>query len=115
MNKLIIPNSNHELLNQCEVHTFTSGCKGGQHANKTETAIRLKHKPTGIVIKCKDERSQYQNKRKCLIRLRNKLKLLNYRKPIRIPTIKTKRSVEKRLENKKKHSIKKQLRKKLNI
>ena len=110
-----IPDSDEDLLKECNVDTFRAGGKGGQHLNKTESAVRMTHLPTGVVVTCQDERSQYQNKRKCLIRLREKLKALNYQPPTRIPTKKPRAAKEKILETKKKQSLKKQLRQKPEI
>jgi len=107
-----IPDSDEDLLKECNVDTFRAGGKGGQHLNKTESAVRITHLLTRIVVTCQDERSQYQNKRKCLIRLREKLKALNYQHPIRIPTRKPRSAKEKILETKRKQSQKKQLRQK---
>ena len=109
---ILIPDSDEELLKECNVDTFRAGGKGGQHLNKTESAVRMTHLPTGTVVTCQDERSQYQNKQKCLTRLREKLEALNYRPPKRIPTKKTRAAKEKILQVKKKQSIKKQLRQK---
>ncbi|SVE44303.1 uncharacterized protein METZ01_LOCUS497157 [marine metagenome] len=111
-NPITIPDSDEELLKECDVDTFRSGGKGGQHLNKTESAVRLTHIITGIVVICQDERSQYRNKQKCIKHLRIKLEKLNYRDPVRIPTKQPMKAKEKILENKKKHSIKKQLRQK---
>lgn len=107
-----IPDSDEDLLKECNVDTFRAGGKGGQHLNKTESAVRMTHLPTGTVVSCQDERSQYQNKRKCLLQLRGKLVALNYRPPKRIPTRKPRSAKEKLLETKRKQSQKKQLRQK---
>lgn len=56
-----------------EISTFRSSSAGGQHVQKNETAIRIIHKPTGVVVTCQDERSQQQNKLRALSVLRAKL------------------------------------------
>lgn len=64
-----------QLISQCEVDTFKASGPGGQHRNKRESAVRLKHLPTGIIAQAVEDRSQHKNRASALARLRTLLAL----------------------------------------
>jgi protein subunit release factor B len=109
---IILPESDEDLLRECEVETFRSSGPGGQHVNKTESAVRLKHLPSGIVVTSQQERSQHRNKTLCLERLRKKLQQLNYRPAKRVPTRVPRSARNRTLEEKARRSQIKRLRSK---
>ncbi|MEX2472527.1 MAG: peptide chain release factor-like protein [Gemmatimonadota bacterium] len=106
-----IPADDDHLLAECRVETFAAGGPGGQHQNRTESAVRLTHGPTGIQVVAREERSQHRNRQKALERLREALEEHNRvpeeRKETKVP----RREKRKRLEKKKQRSRKKKLRK----
>lgn len=70
-----------ELLAQCEVDTYRASGPGGQKRNKTSSAVRLRHVPTGLIVIAEESRSQHENKAKALKRLRRTL-FLELRDPV---------------------------------
>lgn len=108
--KIILPHDDDDLLSQCKVTAFRSSGSGGQHVNKTDSAVRLIHIPTGIVVTSQKERSQFLNKKECLHKLRKKVAVLNYRAPKRVPTKMPASVKRENIVKKAKHSEKKRLR-----
>jgi len=106
----LVPETDAELLSQCRVDTFRSGGKGGQHQNTTESGVRLTHRPTGIVVTARDERSQHRNRSIALERLRRELRERRRPQRPRIPTRIPPGSRAERLEGKRERGRKKALR-----
>ena len=101
------------LKKEVIVETYKSSGPGGQRKNKTETAVRLRHLPSGITVTATEYRSQAQNRKQAFERLRDRLIRLNRPRRPRIPTSTPLKTIEKKKEEKKIHSIKKHLRKKV--
>ena len=109
--RIDIPESDEGLLADCEVQTFRAGGPGGQHQNVTDSAVRLRHLPTGLTVTCRAQRSQYMNKMDALRRLRLKLKKLNEPPPPpRRPTRPSRAAKERRLAGKARRAAAKRLR-----
>ena len=106
-----IPESNEALLAECDVQTFRAGGPGGQHQNVTDSAVRLVHRPTGLTVTCRAQRSQYLNTTDALRRLRLKLRRLNEPPPPpRHPTRPSRAAKERRLAEKSRRGAAKRLR-----
>jgi protein subunit release factor B len=111
----LMPKGSFDLLNECDIQTFKSGGKGGQYQNKTESAVRLVHRSTGITVICRDERSQYLNKSRCLKRLKQQLRKLQEKPKPRVATKIPWAEKTKRKLIKKQIGVKKSLRKRPEI
>lgn len=99
--------SDETLLLECEVEFFTAGGPGGQHRNKSETAVRLRHRPTGIVAAASERRSQFQNRGAALERLREKLAATSFVPKKRHKTKPSAGARRRRIEAKKRQGEKK--------
>jgi len=103
------------LKNQVIVETYRSRGPGGQRKNKTETAVRLRHLPSGITVTATEHRFQSQNLKLAFERLRERLIRLNRPRKRRIPTPVPIWATERKKEEKKIRSAQKRLRQKISI
>jgi protein subunit release factor A len=89
------------LEGEVEVDVFRASGPGGQHVNKTESALRLTHWPSGVVVTSQDSPSQFRNRETAYKRLAERLERLNYVPKKRVPTKPTAASRRRRIEAKK--------------
>ena len=101
-----LPNDDSDLLAECRVDVFRASGPGGQGVNTTDSAVRLTHVPTGIVVVCREHRSQLRNKEVCLVRLRARIeRLLAPPPPPRKKTRPSRAARERRLVAKSKRGV----------
>jgi protein subunit release factor B len=110
MPRILLPADDESLLAECDFEAHRASGKGGQHVNKTDSAVRLHHRPTGITVTSQESRSQWQNRMICLEKIREKVALLNVVVKPRKATKKSKSAKRNILEEKAKHSAKKRTR-----
>ncbi len=92
------------LLAECEETFFTAGGPGGQHRNKTESGVRLLHRPTGVLVTATERRSQSQNRGEALERLRERLAAMGHEPKRRHATKPTYGSKLRRLDDKRRRA-----------
>lgn len=88
--------SDSALLDQCEVDTYRASGPGGQKRNKTSSAVRLRHEPSGLIVIAEESRSQHENKAKALRRLRQSF-ALKIREPVDAAPLAGLRDADKKL------------------
>ena len=101
------------LAAECDETFFIASGPGGQHRNKTESGVRLAHRPTGVVVTATERRSQAQNRGAALERLRARLERLAHEPKPRRATKPTRGSRERRLSEKKRRGVRKSERSRL--
>ena len=92
------------LERDCDVEFFNSGGPGGQHRNKTETGVRLRHRPSGVGVTATERRSRSQNLSAAYERMRERLVKLMTPPPPRVPTKPSKATKRRRLESKRRRA-----------
>ncbi|MDM7916898.1 MAG: peptide chain release factor-like protein [Candidatus Eisenbacteria bacterium] len=95
------------LLEECEVTPYKSSGPGGQKKNKTESSVRVRHRPTGIVRIATESRSQSANKLRAVARIAEALEARSRKRAPRIPTKPTAASEQRRLSEKRRRAASK--------
>ncbi len=98
------------LERDCEIEFFTGPGPGGQHRNKSRTGVRLKHRPSSVVVTATERRSQKQNLEQAFDRMARRLEEMNKRPKPRKPTKVSASKKRARVEQKRKRSKTKKLR-----
>ena len=96
--------SDEDLARQCEAEAFHASGPGGQGVNPSDSAVRMRHVPTGIVVTSREQRSQLQNRQTCLRKIRQKLELRARRPKVRRATKPSKAARQRRLDAKRRRS-----------
>ncbi|MBP3893865.1 MAG: peptide chain release factor-like protein [Atopobiaceae bacterium] len=107
--------SDDDLARQCEVEVFHASGPGGQGVNTTDSAVRMRHLPTGIVVTSREQRSQLQNRMTCLRKIRQQLELRSRRPKVRKATKPSKAAKQRRLDAKRRRSQVKSSRRRLGM
>jgi protein subunit release factor B len=108
----VLPQTDEALLAECDVQVFKATGPGGQGVNTTDSAVRLIHRPTNIVVVGRRERSQLRNKLDCLKRLRKRIELAQRPLAKRVATKPSRSAKARRLAEKSQLSAKKSARRK---
>jgi protein subunit release factor B len=108
-----IPAEDDALFNECQFSAFRASGAGGQHVNTTDSAVRLVHFPTGLVVQSSESRSQHRNRDICLKKLRLALIAAGRKKKRRVATRKRRNVSTRERQYREAHKQKKQGRKKI--
>jgi ribosome-associated protein len=100
------------LEHEVRIDTFRASGPGGQHVNKTSSAVRITHLPSGVVVIAQDSSSQYRNKETAFARLIERLQRKNHVPKKRLATKPTRASTERRITEKKTRALVKTIRRK---
>ena len=107
---MALPEHLRKLLPEIDVETYRASGPGGQHRNKTESAVRMTHRPSGIVRVATEHRSQLRNRELALNRIWRALEARKRKRKPRIATAPTRASSEARLAAKQRAAVTKRLR-----